>query len=500
MSTQPVTPQSAAPSPKWLVQAPDGKVIQFPDNFAQADVEREMNKMYPAQPAQTNNTISAGPKPFTLPWLKSKFYTISDAASQGLPAAGATAGAMIGAGAGTAAPGPGNVAGAIGGAGIGGMAGEAGRQLVRRALGFDAPDTSADAAKQIAKEGAIQGGIQGATEGLPFLGGYLKNAAVKQYTKALAPTTRINKAITQEIVPQLIDRGEFGSLEGLSKRAGQEVQSLSPELNSEYQALEANSPKLPVRNSQTGRMMSGTQGQLPGSGNKVLQDLEDAKSQFMAGGKVADPAGVQAIENVQDIVKQYGPNVSPTTLRELRQVFENPVAKAGGYAGNDLSTQYALNAKQTAADSIRRILNNSPSDIGALNREISFWLDVQRVTRDSALRRTGQEGGLLKVLGPLGSALAGGAGFAAHGAGTGLEAAGTTALASLAVQVSRSPAWRTASAVAKGRFADAIASGSVGNAAALAARFGVAAKNYLSSPQNGLPPILASGQSQSVQQ
>ena len=35
--------------PKWLVQAPDGKTIQFPDEFQQADVEREMNKMYPAK-------------------------------------------------------------------------------------------------------------------------------------------------------------------------------------------------------------------------------------------------------------------------------------------------------------------------------------------------------------------------------------------------------------------------------------------------------------------
>lgn len=45
-------PQSPA-SPKWAVQAPDGKVIQFPDNFSEQDVNREMLKMYP-QKAQAD--------------------------------------------------------------------------------------------------------------------------------------------------------------------------------------------------------------------------------------------------------------------------------------------------------------------------------------------------------------------------------------------------------------------------------------------------------------
>lgn len=48
MSTQPSPIQSQ--SPKWAVQAPDGKVIQFPDEFTDKDVTREMTKMYPQTP------------------------------------------------------------------------------------------------------------------------------------------------------------------------------------------------------------------------------------------------------------------------------------------------------------------------------------------------------------------------------------------------------------------------------------------------------------------
>lgn len=36
------------PQQKWNIQAPDGKVIAFPDNFSEQDVNREMMKMYPS--------------------------------------------------------------------------------------------------------------------------------------------------------------------------------------------------------------------------------------------------------------------------------------------------------------------------------------------------------------------------------------------------------------------------------------------------------------------
>lgn len=42
-------PQQTA-TPKWAVQGPDGKVIQFPDEFTDVDVNREMGKLYPQGP------------------------------------------------------------------------------------------------------------------------------------------------------------------------------------------------------------------------------------------------------------------------------------------------------------------------------------------------------------------------------------------------------------------------------------------------------------------
>jgi hypothetical protein len=411
-------------------------------------------------------TMKAAPQAFTLPWLKEKGMQIADPLTQALPAIGATVGGALGAGGGTlAAPGPGTLGGGVTGAVIGGEGGEAGKQLLRRWMGFgDAPQTGWEAGKQIAGQGLGQGAIEAATAGLPFLKGPMQRTAATQYERALAPTTKQNKAITQEIVPELIQRGEYGSLEGLEKRAGQRISQLNPELNTTYQQVSS----LPTS-------MGNLPASLSGSGTKVIQDLEALKQTYMPQGMVAQPQAVNAIEGIQNIVKQYGPDIDASTLRRLRQIFEEAPAKAGAYAGADLSTSYTLNAQQQAADSIRGILNKNP-DIGALNKEISFWLDVQRVTSQSGLRRTGQEGGLLKTFWPLASAITGGgAGFAAHSPEAGLGAAAATALTAQTAQIMRSPAWRTMSSVAKDRLASALARGDVGAVSALATRLGVIA-------------------------
>lgn len=425
-------------------------------------------------------SISAQPAPFSLPWLKSKAYVAADKASQLFPAAGATIGGIIGAGGGSAAPGLGTVLGGAGGAAFGGEAGEAGRQLFRRMLGFESPQTSEEAAWGIAKEGLQQGAIGGAAEALPFLAPMLKRAALGQYTRALAPTTKANKAIAQDIAPEMIQRGVKGSLGSIEEQAASNASGLRPQLDAAYNAMPAQSTA--------------------GSGSKVISDLDALKGKYLVQGQVANPAAVKAISDVQDIVRQYGPDVSPNSLRQLKQIFDEPVAAKGGYSGADLATQYAVKSQKAAANSIRNILNQASPDVNALNKEISFWLDVKRVAGASALRRTGQEGGLMKVLTPLGAGAAGGLGFAMGGAHASVEAGSLAALSALAVQIVRSPAWRTASAVYKNQLAEGLASGSVGQVTALAARIGIAAPqmNRQDGQPNSLPTLLR-GQFQSGQ-
>lgn len=49
--------------PEWRVQAPDGKVIQFPNEFTDADVNREMSKMYASSTAQQPASTFQVPSP-----------------------------------------------------------------------------------------------------------------------------------------------------------------------------------------------------------------------------------------------------------------------------------------------------------------------------------------------------------------------------------------------------------------------------------------------------
>jgi hypothetical protein len=537
----------------------------------------------------TNNTlqktsgISAQPKPFTLPWLKQGAWRAAASTADAMPAIGGTVGSMIGA---TAGGGAASVPGAIGGAGMGGAGGAAAQQIMRRLLGFpDVPQTSGAAAQDITKQGATQAAIQGATEVLPFAAGKLKNAAEGQYERALSPTTKINKAITKKIVPELIQRGEAGSLEGMGNSAADKIDELNPALDRAYAAATAQHarPKIkgllnaaptsiplgpppqpgempigvfpaeqyprssvssgepPARLAQelgpaantipariyrpayksttefgnvlgdveqptTGVMQSRDpnvinqvypqtgkpypwmpDSSVKGAGTKILSDLENLKGEYTVDGSPASPQAVNAISGVQNIVKQFGSDISPNSLRKLKSIFDDPVAQRGGYAGADLATAYTLKAQKAAADSIRGIMSQASPDVAALNKEISFWLNVQKVTSESGLRKTGQEGGLMKVLTPMAAALAGGGGAAAGGAQVGIEAGVLTALTGYAAQAIRSPTWRTASAVLKDRFANALARGDVKAVTGLLGRFGVAAAGSQTSTQQPTP-------------
>lgn len=329
-------------------------------------------------------------------------------------------------------------------------------------VGADAANSAASAevhGQPVGTSALIGGGTSAVGEGLSLLPPALRKAAASQYTSGLAPTTRPNKALAQNIVPGMIQRGVHGTLDAIDDQATAQAGAVRPALDSAYKSL-------PV---------SAT----AGSGPKVIQDLEGLKSDYIVNGQIANPQAVDAINGVQDIVRQQGADISPQSLRQLKHIFDEPVAKAGGYAGTDLATHYQLNAQEAAANSIRKILHQASPDINALDKEVSFWLNVQKVTGDSALRQTGQQGGLLKVLAPLGSATAGALGVSTHGAVPSLEAAASAALMTKMTMAMRSPEWRTASAIVKDRLAGALARGDGAQVAALLGRFGVAAQGSL---------------------
>lgn len=429
----------------------------------------------PTRALSKATTIKAQPPLFSKQWFKEKGFQGAFGTAEAMPAVGATVGGIAGGGSG-------GVPGAIFGAGLGQGGGEASRQLILRALGFPSPSTSTEAAKQIGIQSALGAGTQGLAEGVgPALSAvginpaeWFQNWAKTQYYRALDPTRQINKAITEDITPELLKRRVWGTLGGLQKRAEATAAKLAPALDAEYAAYERTLP----------------QGKMTGAGTQIINDLEKAKANYTEAGVVHEPGAVDALTAIQDRIKQHGPDISPSSLRHIRQIYDRPVAKAGGFAGVDLATQFALNSKEEAGNAIRDLLNSSPTNIGAMDKEISLWLDLQRVTKYSALNDVGQKGGLLRAIGePIAILGTGVTGLAKGGIGTGVESATITALGALAFEVSRTAVWRTFTSVQKARIADAIASGSVENTILALGRTGMAAlqarKDWPQAPSAG---------------
>jgi hypothetical protein len=196
--------------PKYRVELSDGRKfdIEADSQPSETDVLAALNMGPPPPP-----TTPVGPQ-----------RTWSDTAVDVLPAAGATAGSIIGGIGGTVAGmGVGGIPGAVGGAALGGAAGEAFKQLINRARGTVAPATPSEAATDIAKEGAIQGvtelvvpqvlNVVGKT-GAQIYRGYLKPSLaehalpkakeiVETALREALPITEAGKARAQALITDL---------------------------------------------------------------------------------------------------------------------------------------------------------------------------------------------------------------------------------------------------------------------------------------------------------
>lgn len=298
--------------------------------------------------------------------------------------------------------------------------------------------SNASAHNQDPNAAALAGGIgQGIAEGAPYLVPFLRKSAEEQYSKILNPTTQRNKNITQDVVPQLLDKNVVSTEGGLLKKATKHVGELGQDINT---------------------AVSNVPSSVRPQTQNVVNSLEKYKQQYIVNGVPVNQGAVSAASDLQDMVKSLGPDVSYQSLNRVRQILDSSVSKAGGYTGKSLAEGSIIDAQREAANAIRRELASQSPDIAKINAEFHLWRGVQDVMQATIERRTGQAGGLIHNLLPW---MAGAAGLA-HGGMTphgGLE---SIAAASLMLAVDnglRSGVIRSLSAVGKSRLADLISSG-----------------------------------------
>jgi Transglycosylase SLT domain len=352
-----------------------------------------------------------------------------------------------------------------------------------------------------AVEGAASAGIAAAQGGdpktaaalgaaIPVVGkavgataGRLEQTAGKRVMQALGPTSQRFKAIAERLTPQILKRGLGGSRESLLAHARDMLGKTDVLLDAEKARV----------------------GQQGANSQQVWQALEDAKSAFRT--QVPNPATgamqtvvfdertINHLSNLQQVIRDLGPSPTVEQLTALRKVWDNVVSLAGGFEhrapgqiGLPLGEASEAWAKREGAGAIRKLLSADFPDLGALNREWSFWKGLKDVLHQTVRRTKPHELGL-------GQRLAGGAyrvggmalgaavGSKVPGLGPWLGGAAGQMVGAEVQKILSSPGYRFLSARARYNLAEAMMNGDTQAIARVAARVaGLAVSGAVGTP------------------
>lgn len=308
--------------------------------------------------------------------------------------------------------------------------------------------------------GAIGAAGQGVTNAADALVPALKRSAIDLFQKAVKPTREHLKVAVERIAPEAVKRGIKGSLAEITGEAKGKRDAAEKLIRSTYDRATA-----------SGKRFDAT---------AIADSIDDLKRQFNIvgqGGGTIRPQAEAALDAIKErVLAQGGPGVgiSPRDLWETRKAIDEIIAGASG-AGFDVKKAGVKGASDRVSTAARRLMQDKlntidPTRLPKMNEEFGFWSDLYKGAKSSATRGVGQES-------PLWSTLVGsGVGAAAGGiAGKDKESAGIGAVIGAAggkkaLDLMRTPAWRTTSAAVRDAVADLIKKGRVDDAVALLGR------------------------------
>ena len=210
----------------------------------------------------------------------------------------------------------------------------------------------------------------------------LKQNAIEQYSRVLAPTKEWAKNMTAKVVPQLIEKRLTAfTRTGLINKVEAGV-NLADDLLEKAIGNIPDVKKIAVQ--------------------PIVDSLNEMKNQFIlkGAGKTGEDviANSQAVDNIgkfQDIINQIGPDASFSTLRQLRQMWDGIIAKSGGFAGKEFDQGVLKDVMKTATNSVRNTLAKAEPVVAEANKEFTLWKKTLDVLTESAKRKVGQSEGLI---------------------------------------------------------------------------------------------------------
>jgi hypothetical protein len=224
---------------------------------------------------------------------------------------------------------------------------------------------------------------------------HLKSKAAKRVTEGLGATTKRNKVEAQRIAGEFADRGLGGSVESLSEQSATQVDDLGREM---------------------GKAIKGPIGQERRATAPIVESLEKAKGKLTTqkldgSGElvVTDKPQWEALGKLQEVVQEYGDEISVEQINALKKIYARVTSRSGGYAEK---AGEILNTAPEAAKSFAGILRKEENGVEALsklNKEFRFWKSLNTVTKATVDRRSSQGKGLTASLAPVIGAVGGGA-------------------------------------------------------------------------------------------
>lgn len=271
----------------------------------------------------------------------------------------------------------------------------------------------------------------------------LKASALDSIEQALGATKERFKAMAQKIAPDILRRGLKGNREQLQAMAQTAIDEIGPQIDTAIQ--------------QYGARQAGTQ--------PIVTALETAKDAFRTmtpNGMVEfEPKAIAQLSDLQEIVQQLGKDARVDQLVALRRAWDTIVARAGGFAhrapgaiGVPLADASEAAAKREATTAIRQVLDQAVPELTTLNKEFSFWKNLDDVVTQTLQRKGPQGKGLGSQVAEVGGAVVG---SAAGAGGVGSFLAGK--LAKAVDGAFKSPRWKLVSAGMKDKIAGLMASG-----------------------------------------
>lgn len=271
---------------------------------------------------------------------------------------------------------------------------------------------------------------------------HLSEKAAKRVTEGLGATTKRLKNEAQKIAPEFAKRGLGGSIEALAEESAGNVAGLGHGI---------------------GEIIKGPAGQQRLATAPIHAALEKAKTklttQAVATGEriVTDKPQYDALGKLQDVVTEYGEEMTVQQVNALKRIYATVTSRSGGYnekAGEILNT--APEAAKTFAAILRKE-ENGVEALAKLNKEFGFWKSLNNVTRATLDRRSSQGKGLTASLAPVIGAVGGGA--SGDGVADRVQNAVIGGLAGRKLTTAlQSPQWKFVRARYASQLADAIAS------------------------------------------